>query len=92
MEESNKILMRERVVVQKMDHSGDEPVVVETVTQEVTSEVSQIDALLMGWRPAEVSKEMDDLRVLTQLHKQANEPLALVQIGGSDGGGLSVGD
>lgn len=50
-EEANQIMMRERVVVHKMDHSGDEPVVVETIEQEKETPVSVADAMAMGWVP-----------------------------------------
>ena len=80
MEEANKIMMRERVVLNKFDHSGEEPVIVDTVIQETLTPVSEGEALLMGWVPKSEQPEPTEL----------SEPP--VSIGGSDGGGLSVGD
>ena len=51
MDDHSRVKMVERVCVQKFDHSGDEPVVVDTVVQETVAEVSQTDAMLMGWVP-----------------------------------------
>ena len=80
MEEANKIMMRERVVLNKFDHSGEEPVIVDTVTQETLTPVSEMDAMLMGWVPKDQQQEPTEL----------SEPP--ISIGSSDGGGLSVGD
>ena len=79
-QEQSKVVMIERVAVAKFDHTHeDNPTVpVDTVIQETRTEVSQFDAILMGWVP----KDVPEPEV---------EATGTVTLGTSDGGG-HVGD
>ena len=78
MEEVSKVVMIERVAVAKFDHTlEDKPTEpIDVVIQETRTEVSQMDALLFGWRP----KEPDV------------ETTGTVQIGGGETVGVTLGD
>ena len=53
MQEKTTITMRERVTVSKFDHTHeDHPTVpVDVIVQETISEISPLEALLLGWQP-----------------------------------------
>ena len=82
MEEQSKVVMIERVAVAKFDHTlEDKPTEpVDVVIQETRTEVSLVDALLMGWVPKDGSSEPEV------------EATGTVQIGAGDGGGVNCGD
>lgn len=79
MEEVNKVVMIERVAVAKFDHTlEDKPTEpFDVVVQETRTEVSLTEAALMGWQPKDAPEV---------------EATGTVQLGGTDGAGVSVGD
>lgn len=82
--DDSKVVMIERVAVAKFDHTlEDKPTVpVDVVIQETRTEVSQFDAMLMGWTPKDAA--------LPPLEPEV-EATGTVQLGVGDGGG-HVGD
>ena len=85
MDEQSKVVMIERVAVAKFDHTHeDHPTVpVDTVIQETRTEVSLVDAMLMGWTPKDQSQP-----AALEPEVQAT---GTVTLGVGDGGG-HVGD